>query len=80
MQAGNIEISDKLLLRWLQFEDGEILEAKHDIERQCIEIILRHQEMPEVKDGFIKPILPSYTTYQDGFGNKVAIREPLNKE
>ena len=76
---GYIELSCKVLLAWLQFENfGEVLDIRYRPENNSIKILLEHPEMPEVEEEFLPlTVMPLYTTHQDNVGNMVVIREPL---
>ena len=79
MRAGRIQVSQDLLLTWLQFPHAEIIENKLNSESKTMQFILEDAEMPEVKDHHIEDVMPLYTQYTDCFGNSFVIREPLNK-
>ena len=80
MKAGKITISEASILQWLQFPLANILETKFNVGSRTFEIILEDEEMSEVGEGeYIKDVIVSYITYQDPSGNKVQIRESLNK-
>lgn len=75
---GRVFISDELILGWLQFSGGRIIDISHSNDSETTEIVIEHEEMPETNPGEYAPIVnPSYITYQDCEGHKVAIREPL---
>jgi len=80
MRAGRIRVSEELLLRWLQFPNAVIRAIEFDTSTsyKTIDIVLEDREMPEVAVGDVIPVVcPSYCSYEDGLGNRVAIRQPL---
>jgi len=80
MRAGRIRVSEELLLRWLQFPNAVIraIEFGTSTSYKTIDIVLEDREMPEVAVGDVIPVVcPSYCSYEDGPGNRVAIRQPL---
>lgn len=80
MRKGFIKIEQKVILDFLQWPNGEILQAKID-DYGLLEICIADAEMPEVREGERAPIvMPTYTKYQDVQGHWVAIRNPLKKE
>jgi len=81
MKAGRIGISERLILQWLQFPNATILESRFntDFGSRALELVIEDEEMPEVKNNNIETIVLSFTSYTDGMGHSVAIREPLNK-
>jgi len=67
-------------LDYLQFPNGEILQARID-DNGHLELCIADAEMPEVIEGERTPVVrPSITRYQDVLGHWVAIRDPLKKE
>jgi hypothetical protein len=58
---GVIELSPSILLEFLQFEDGRILQTDVGCSGN-IRIILEHPEMPELAEGdAIQTVSPMYT-------------------
>lgn len=80
MRAGTIKIDSKILLSWLQFPDAQILEANYDEANKILSITMADEEMPEF-EGFSEPkiVMPTFVTYQDPSGNRVSIRQPIEK-
>ena len=78
MKRGIIQLSDDLLLQWIQFSGGTVVDIRRDTFRNVTEILLEHPEMPEFIDGMIPvPVFPTYIKCQDASGNSVVIREPM---
>lgn len=82
VNIGKVTINDKLLLNWLQFPFGKIVNIKHSEDGfDLTEITIEDDEMPRVDEGGIASnVMLSFSQYQDYSGHKVAVREPLNKE
>ena len=79
VHRGFILIDQRIVLDFLQFPNGEILQARID-DYGHLELCIADNEMPEVKEGESVPVvMPAYTRYQDAQGHWVALREPLNK-
>jgi hypothetical protein len=53
MNRGILQLSPELLLAWLQFSGGKIIDIRvNNWNRNgAIEMIIDHPEMPEVKEG-----------------------------
>ena len=80
VHRGFITMGQKFILDFLQFPDGEILQARID---DCghLELCISDAEMPEVREGDrTPPIKLTFTKYQDVLGHWVDIRDPLKKE
>jgi len=78
---GKVWISEELILQWLQFQDGSIKGVEYDCNPPSVGFIIEHNEMPEVKEGeTISIATPMYTSRTNGFGNSVAIRQPLQND
>ena len=77
MNVGIIELSQKLLLDFLQYPKGKIRAVNIPTNRAgIIEIQIEHPEMPLAKEGYHVPVVtPRYITHQDVLGHKVTIRE-----
>lgn len=78
MNAGIIKISDEVLLRLLQFPNGEILDVHRDPDfPRTIDLAIEHYEMPEVALlSEVKVVEPTYIRYSNG-NNSIDIRQPL---
>jgi len=78
--VGIIELSQQLLLKFLQYPDGVIRAIDIPPDRVgIIRIQLEHPEMPEFREGdYIPVITPVYVAYEDCLGHKVTIRETKN--
>jgi hypothetical protein len=80
LKAGNLKIDCKIILKWLQFPRAQILKAEYNNEENIIVLTLADEEMPEVENmSNIKTVLPHYITHNDGNGNHVSIRQPIEK-
>jgi len=81
MNIGFIRVSNDLLLDWLQFSGGKVLDAQYDLRHDAVDIYIEHPEMPEHEKGeMIVCVNPSYIKYQDSEGHLVALREPLRNK
>lgn len=69
---GIIRVDGKLLLDLLDFKDGEIIDIRMEksgerYSAQGIEIVLKHQDMPEIDEGYAIPrCVPEYTKNRYG--------------
>jgi hypothetical protein len=83
---GTIEITDRLLLQLLQLEDGELLAAFWNPERNTLLLRIRHEEMPklEAHEGIHMPSVQlSYSATACGHScdigeHREVTREPIN--
>ena len=72
---GKIVLDDEILLAFLDFRFGKIILSNKET-YNTTSLTIEHEDMPEVKEGDAVPIVtPTYTTYQDAMGNKIAIRD-----
>ena len=73
---GIIQIPQSLLLKLLQYPDGNIRTIGIPTERaDIIEIQLEHPEMPKLNTGDFIPIIePEYSVYEDSLGHRVTVR------
>jgi hypothetical protein len=74
---GIIQITPELLLEWLQFDGGKIIDARVN-NWECagnIELILEHPEMPEVREGdALRIVTSNYITYYNKRGKVTSIK------
>lgn len=73
--AAIVRITEKLLLAFLQFQEGRILNARVSPDTSgAIEIVLEHPELPVVEDGHpYEVVCPSYTSHFGENGQLLSI-------
>lgn len=75
MNVGRIPVSEKLILKWLDFDGGEIINIYRE-KVGILELVISHPDMPEVQEGgIVPPVIPLYVTTTDSLGHSVTIRE-----
>lgn len=82
MKLGRISISDRILLEWLQFSEGRVVDIRRDHNKVgVLEILIEHPEMPEYSGGdYISQVSPLYITHwHEGCGHKTITRKPLRE-
>ena len=77
MNIGKMQISEELLLKFLDFDGGVIRTIRVNPDRpNIIDIYIEHPDMPEVEEGNVIPeVCPSYILTTDALGHKVSVRE-----
>ena len=67
MGIGRIMISEELLLRMLDFRDGEIVDTRKEWVSGSIDFVIRHPDMPETTPNErVKDVSPTYTQTDHG--------------
>lgn len=77
MKRGIVRISPKLLLELFQYENGTVIDARmnHFNGSGTIELLIEHEDMPEVQEGEeVRIIAPSYTRTFDKKGHLIEIK------
>ena len=73
-----VRISAELLLDWLQFEGGEIKDAKMNffVAGGVLDLIISHPDMPEapMPSAAYQMVTPAYIEERDSEGHLIAIR------
>ena len=80
MKLGKVSVTNELLLAWLQFEGGRIVDIRSDSNKVgVLDILIQHPEMPEYIEGdYIVSVHPMYTTeWHKKCGHQTITREPL---
>lgn len=73
---GLIKINQELILSWLDYTEGIIRGIRLDDNLRDVEVIIEHEDMPEVQELLPIPVVtPVYITYQDAFGHRVTLRD-----
>ncbi|KKN72903.1 hypothetical protein LCGC14_0406070 [marine sediment metagenome] len=83
MKLGKVSITNKVLLSWLHFEDGRIVDIRSSCDKVgVLDVLIEHSEMPEYTEGdYVVPVLPLYTTQlHKKCGHQTITREPLKGE
>lgn len=77
-RKGLIMLTPELLLGWLHFPGGTLLDAHFDVATNVISVLVKHDEMPEVFLG-VPPlhITPEYTVSISDCGHQIIERLPL---
>lgn len=82
VRVGRVKVASELILTFLQFGfEGTLLNVMYDPFGGSVEFLIEHPEMPEKKEGdSVAEVTLQYCTYEDGFGHKVSIRQPITEK
>ena len=73
VHIGIIRISNELILQWLDFNGGNIRNAKFNF--NTVDLVIEHPDMPLYNGGELIIIHPSYMTMQDENGTRIVTRD-----
>ena len=78
MNVGIVKITDNILLDFLQFSGGEILDVRRDDDfPNVIDLTIQHYEMPEVALlSEAEVVEPTYIRHTNGV-DSIIVRQPL---
>ena len=62
MNAAIVQISEEMILEWLDFKGGTIRSLQFGIRHGVLEVVIEHPDMPQARDGqMYRTVHPIYT-------------------
>ena len=76
MNAAIIQITDQIILDWLDFHGGHIMHIEGSYEHgACIRVTITHPDLPDVGPGeSLQVVTPLYTRTEDSTGHFIVER------